>query len=565
MQKNKPYLILVFFYLSILNGNVFSQNGQDELKIDSLSKLDYSILKQNFYGDDDKLSLLSSNAYLKKGKETNDTLKIIQGYRYLFFSYENLDAQITYLDNILEITKTKQFRRKHLSALFLKGLSYYNANKYEEALNYYIKVKNLNKENNFDEELDVNVDLKIGVLKHRLGNYKESLKAFLKAYNFYNSTGEYYYSNPVISSIVNAYFNLKEIDSALNYSNLLLEKIDSTNRKDLYPYYLLDRGAILLHKKEFNKSIDTLNKAIEHFKVIKDVPNTMFSNYYLGKNYYMKGDNLVFLRYFKKVDSLFLETGNIHPKLRESYVILINEYKKREDRDNELKYVNSLLKVDSLLTDNYKGLSKKLFHEYDTPKLLQEKQRIINLINNEKENSNLFLKSISFLLVILVLVLFYLYSENSNNKKRFKLLVEKTESINTNEKIVIEKTSESVDLKINPNIINDVLEKLETFENEISYIKKDITVNSLAKDFNTNSKYLSRIINHHKGKTFSNYINSLRISHAIEELKNDEELQRYTLQTIANKFGFNSAESFSSAFYKNTRIKPSYFLKQLRK
>jgi AraC-like DNA-binding protein len=48
-------------------------------------------------------------------------------------------------------------------------------------------------------------------------------------------------------------------------------------------------------------------------------------------------------------------------------------------------------------------------------------------------------------------------------------------------------------------------------------------------------------------------------------LKKDDKLTKYTIQALAQEFGFNSAESFSAAFYKKTEIKPTYFIKELTK
>ena len=80
---------------------------------------------------------------------------------------------------------------------------------------------------------------------------------------------------------------------------------------------------------------------------------------------------------------------------------------------------------------------------------------------------------------------------------------------------------------------------------------------------NTNTKYLSKIINHHKNKSFINYVNDLRVEYSIEQLKESDVLKSYTIQGIAEEVGFNSAESYSSAFKKSTGIKPSYFLREL--
>ncbi|MDE1205393.1 helix-turn-helix domain-containing protein [Tenacibaculum sp. LAR 2:5] len=77
--------------------------------------------------------------------------------------------------------------------------------------------------------------------------------------------------------------------------------------------------------------------------------------------------------------------------------------------------------------------------------------------------------------------------------------------------------------------------------------------------------YLSKIINHFKKESFSNYLNNLRIEYIVHRLKEDKVLRKFTIRTIADEAGFNNAESFSKAFFKAKGIKPSYFLKELEK
>lgn len=92
-----------------------------------------------------------------------------------------------------------------------------------------------------------------------------------------------------------------------------------------------------------------------------------------------------------------------------------------------------------------------------------------------------------------------------------------------------------------------------------------INLNSLAKNMGTNSNYLSKIINFHKGDNFSTYLSDLRIEYTIEALQKQSKLREYTIKTIAHEVGFGNTESFTKAFYKKTGLYPSYFIKQLKK
>ena len=76
-------------------------------------------------------------------------------------------------------------------------------------------------------------------------------------------------------------------------------------------------------------------------------------------------------------------------------------------------------------------------------------------------------------------------------------------------------------------------------------------------------QYVSKIVNTHKGKSFIQYINDLRIEYAIIQLQKNNKLQKYTINALALEFGFNNAESFSTAFHKRTGLKPTYFIKEL--
>ena len=114
-------------------------------------------------------------------------------------------------------------------------------------------------------------------------------------------------------------------------------------------------------------------------------------------------------------------------------------------------------------------------------------------------------------------------------------------------------------------VVQSILERLTRFETSYKFTNKQYTLSSLAKELQTNSAYLSKIINAEKKTSFAHYMNKLRIDYAIEKLKEDTVLRSYTIKAIANEFGFNTAQSFSNAFYKQTGIYPSYFIKQLEK
>jgi YesN/AraC family two-component response regulator len=117
-------------------------------------------------------------------------------------------------------------------------------------------------------------------------------------------------------------------------------------------------------------------------------------------------------------------------------------------------------------------------------------------------------------------------------------------------------------IKIPTETLKKILEGLKTFEEKRLFLHQNITLGRLAKQLKTNTSYLSKVINSYKRKNFKSYLNELRVHYAVQELKHNKELQKYTIDGIAKDMGFNNAESFTIAFRKVTGLYPTFFIKK---
>ena len=198
--------------------------------------------------------------------------------------------------------------------------------------------------------------------------------------------------------------------------------------------------------------------------------------------------------------------------------------------------------------------------DYDIPNLIKEKKNIIAQLETEKQNRFIIIISLGIISSFLFVLLVWYYQKQKKYKKRFEKLLSDNFKIDK-----VSNISNPQELDIPEAIIESVLKKLASFEEKQGFLKLNLTVSSLAKEFDTNSKYFSKIVNTYKGKSFTNYINDLRIEHAVNELKNKPKFRKYTVKAIANDIGFNTTEAFSKSFYKVTGIHPSFFIKQLEK
>src|SRR5690606_27614144 len=78
---------------------------------------------------------------------------------------------------------------------------------------------------------------------------------------------------------------------------------------------------------------------------------------------------------FKKVDSIFAQTGYLRDDMTESYLFLIANAQQQGDIQKELNYTNRLLEADQLLHNQYKSIAVAIHKEYDSKKLLESKTR----------------------------------------------------------------------------------------------------------------------------------------------------------------------------------------------
>lgn len=117
---------------------------------------------------------------------------------------------------------------------------------------------------------------------------------------------------------------------------------------------------------------------------------------------------------------------------------------------------------------------------------------------------------------------------------------------------------------ISPDTVNNILGQLENFESTEGFMDSGISLTNLATQFNTNTKYLSIIINDYKKTDFNNYINTLRINCIIDRLKKNPEYLDYKISHLASLAGFSSHSKFTAIFKQITGELPQSFIKDFK-
>lgn len=549
-MNNMKWIYSVFFVLVFIKINAQNSvsDSLDQYSFEELEKKAYNVLKVS------NEAKYYAKIYLKKAKKINNQEKILLGYYLLSkVNYYN-KLGVTYADSAIEMAKG--INMYITESYILKGSVLYNQNDYREALKNYLKAYSI-EEKNGNTKLLYTIKEAIGGIKMIWGDPKEAILYLKECVNYYDKKENKMDYINASYGLGECYRRLKEYDSAhyLFDKNIML-----SNDSLYYSLNIKSRGINYFDRGDYVKAEKDLLESVPYLSKLENLNFITFSYLYLGKTYEKLEKKKKSIIFFRKVDSLIRLTNDFHPEFLSVYKPLINFYKAKNEYNESLYYLNRLLDFDSLYKSQGKFLNEKIVKEYEVPLLLSEKEKIIEVLKKDKKwfNYQKLILIISLCLA-LGLIIFYLW-RNRLYRKRYKELM-KIQQSKKNRK---ESFKNNIDKSLPEGMVDELLNKIAKFEDSNKFIKK-YTLTSLARELNTNSSYLSKVINEYKKCNFTTYINDLRINYAIQQIQSDSYFRNYTIKAIAEECGFSSAQAFSRAFYKKTKIYPSYFLKETSK
>lgn len=315
-----------------------------------------------------------------------------------------------------------------------------------------------------------------------------------------------------------AFRDLVQYDSAFVYINKIFSTVDSSQTNNLYQKTLLykELGHLHLQNKAFKKSEENLFLALRFSEILNNTNLLMEINRELAINY------------------LASNQKNQHKVYNDEFLLLKNEVDLMEQEAVNMAY--------NLITNQHKN------------KILSEKSVY-------KRYQNLLL--IGILFVVIVCVFFVLKSQA--RKKRLNEII-KYLQISRNNYINVKpsKKPSRKRIVIPEETEKNILQKLQRFEASTKYLNKDMSLAVLAGQFETNTKYLSEIINKHYNDNFNTFINKLRINYIIDKLKNDSNYINYKISFLAEESGYSSHSSFATVFKSIIGMSPVTFINLIR-
>lgn len=313
------------------------------------------------------------------------------------------------------------------------------------------------------------------------------------------------------------FFKEKQLDSATVHFNKFYNSVNSASPKDYY-YFLASNklGEIALLQNNTDRAKELLELNLNETKFGKRI---FIENFKLLSQIYYAEEDLEKFAFYQKmyIDNLESQTRD----LQEARVNAVNFY--------------------VTIQDNYLDTKQSSF---------QFK----------------FILFCSVLMLVIGLLLFYYFKAIRKSKNQLLVIKSKNEL----EKAIFEieervaKENITTTYTIPEKTEQAILEKLTAFEKSLLFTDASLSMQSLADRLNTNTKYLSDIINNKKNKNFRTYINELRIEYITQKLKTNPEYLNYKTSYLAKEAGFKSRSSFTVIFKNVMGVSPSEFIEKLR-
>lgn len=345
-------------------------------------------------------------------------------------------------------------------------------------------------------------------------------------------------------------------------SDQLLKSLESSfhnqsNNPPLFQEYLITKGKVLSNLNQTEQAISYFKKAMSSISIDQNLLNRSVINFELGKLYFLKKDTQKSIALLKialadaeKINNI-TQQKNIIRSLITNYLALNNLASYQEYSKEFLKLNNQI----ELLEQEAVNTAFNSITNEQEQKLIHESQKY----------STYFWLIFSGIIFVFIIT-FSLWLKVYLKKKRLTEILkymEITRNVYLNEVVIKKEPIKKMSIPVETE--QAILLKLKRFESSNKFIAKDMSLAVLAGQFDTNTKYLSEIINKHYQDNFNTYINKLRINFIIQKLKTDPNYMHYKISYLAERCGFSSHSSFATIFKSITGIAPVTFIELLKK
>ncbi|MFA7445203.1 MAG: helix-turn-helix domain-containing protein [Flavobacteriaceae bacterium] len=467
----------------------------------------------------------------------------------------NPDEAIKIGEHLLkrEVTESEKSQ-----TLLLIAQGYYRKGAYDHALKILFEA---GKNQNLPWENQVKILLLKAELTRKLHLNEQAEKYFAQAGKILQSaTGEKDFLQALfMTEKTRRALQQKEFKQALSLSDSLVNYPHIfTESPRLYQQWCLNRAEIYKKIAVVDSAVFYYQKMLEAEQHTPDLSNKSMALNELSSIYFDK-------KQYEKAIALLLQSQQAAQKLDNTFLLLsikskmIPNYLILKDKENQNVAHREFL---VLKTKSQNLENSALNMAYNL--ISQEEEEHYQLQKNSY-SKNLRI-SIGILIVMALTTVFFFVKNSLKLKGRNEIIkyLEASNNLWSQKKKSTPKSEISRKNNIPTETEQAILTKLKRFESSVKFTNKEMSLALLASQFDTNTKYLSEIINTHYNENFNSYINRLRVGFIIEKLKSDPNYLNYKISYLADQCGFSSHSSFATVFKSVTGIAPTTFIELMQ-
>ena len=415
-------------------------------------------------------------------------------------------------------------------------------------------------------------------------HYGDMLRAFdyLKSYTRYASSNAHYneaclgIANILSTNFARAGVPTDSIGSVVEQFLALPQEVKKANS---YPLaYRLARGWVEGHNHRHVEAVAEIKTALTELDSVI-MPRTRHALYLVMADQYMHAaqkDSA--MAYIHRAENLAL-ANDFKDLLSTTYSDASLIYSTFGDSIGSDLYRRRMLEINDTLF-NPKELGKlhdlNMFYEVD------KFERRIEIMAVRERMRLTVLWTVGIALCVVIILLLMLFRQNRDLRKKNRTLFERNVSEMESEKRRAYKrrkngsshndvvASEDHIPKYNTSSISDttrekVLRRIqEVFEDETIFCQEGFSLNDLATLCESNSRYVSQVINEDMSSTFAQLLNNERVKIARQRLIDTEHYGHLTIEAIISDLGCKSRSTFSKTFKRITGLSPSEFQRMAR-
>lgn len=455
-----------------------------------------------------------------------------------------------------------------LSAVYSNlGLSYKKTSNYEAALKYYEKAFQI------DDSLNMKFDKAIDLAN--IGGVYFSWKQYDEAQHYLNQSLDIYQELDNKRGIASIYSNIagaqkanNQLDEArINYEKALELALEIDDNYQLASAYH-GLGMLVFEEEQYEKSIEYETQAKEYFKITQRPFGLCNVSLSLCRSYLALNDFTNAKEELQLADQYAQKTNSLELK-KDVALQFANFYSRKGENKKSNEYYKSYIRLNDSL---FNQKSHRLVTEFNIKLKTLEQQREMEKISleNEINESRIYNKNRLIILLIIgivialigILVIFRFYRQK---QRTYQILYEKSKEEFKAAPKIESCQKDMIKAGIGDDVLKDLLEKLHTkMEEEKVFLNMDLSIHKLAQLMDTNTSYLSKIINDYYHQNFNSFINKYRIR-AAQEMMHEKKFRNYTIEALAHECGFRSKSSFNEAFKKISGLTPGYYMQMLLK